>query len=61
MFEGIDLIRGRVTVKCHAWRVKILFLVNHYRCWKRRRDNHFKALLDGWKIVAELDLKVWVD
>lgn len=46
MFEGVGSIRGRVTVKCHARRVEILFLVSHYRRWKRRRDNRFKAILD---------------
>lgn len=44
MFEGVGSIRGRVTVKCHAQRVEILFLVSHYRRWKR--DNRFKAILD---------------
>lgn len=46
MFEGVGSIRGRVTVKCHARRVEILFLVGHYRRWKRRRDNRFKVILN---------------
>lgn len=46
MFEGVGSIRGRVTVKCHAQRVAILFLVGHYRL-ERQRDNRFKTISDG--------------
>lgn len=47
MFEGVGSIRGRVTVKCHARRVAILFLVGHYRLSERQHDNRFKAISDG--------------
>lgn len=58
MFEGVGSIRGRVTGKCHARRVEILFLVDHYRLKTATVLKRYRASV---KNVAELDLKSWID